>query len=117
MSLFGVSKELQLGSATMMSHMFVPTQQREESSLKEGKRKGRGRAVGFTVNKKPIRGTESSKYSGFSLAECDSLSLAELLPGKKRRSFFFLLSSVMVVGGESSPFWPLGSILIEVSVY
>lgn len=51
-----------------------------------------------------IGGTESSKYSGFSLAECDSFSLANLLPGKKRRSFFFLLSSALVGGDESFPF-------------
>ena len=36
----------------------------------------------------------------------DSLLLAELLTGKKRKSFFFLLGSAMVVGHESSPFWP-----------
>lgn len=64
-----------------------------------------------------IGGTESSKYSGFSLAECDSLSLAKLLPGKKRRSFFLLLSSALVGEGESSPFWPLGSVLIAGSLY
>ena len=44
-----------------------------------------------------------------------SLSLAELLAGKKRKSSFFLLGSAVM--SESSPFWPPNSILNEVSLY
>ena len=44
-----------------------------------------------------------------------SLSLTELLAGKKRKSFFFLLGSAVM--SESPPSWPPTSILMEVSLY
>ena len=46
----------------------------------------------------------------------DSVSLAELWPGKKRKSFFFRLVSA-IREHESSPFWTPNSILIVFSVY
>ena len=45
------------------------------------------------------------------------LSLAELLPGEKRKSFFFLMDWAIIIGHESFPFWPPDPILFEVSVY
>ena len=96
------------GFATVVNSMLVPAQQRRELFWRWGEEARVGLAIG---------GAESSKYSGFSLAECDGLSLAKLLPGKKRRSFFLLLSSALVGEGESSPFWPLGSVLIAGSLY
>lgn len=40
-------------------------------------------------------------------------SLAELLPGKKRKSFPFLVGYAVVTGHESSSFWSSGSVLIQ----
>ena len=39
----------------------------------------------------------------FHQVSCDSLSLAELLPGKKRKSFFFLLDAAIGLGHEDHP--------------
>lgn len=78
------------------------------------------------INKRPMEETRSLKYSGFSLASCEGLSLAELLPGKEK---IFLLMVVVkwchflpemqsvslplwifidlkCYVCESSPFWP-----------
>ena len=47
------------------------------------------------------------------MVELWQFSLAELLPGKKRKSFPFLEGYAIVIGHESSSFWSSGSILIE----
>ena len=95
-----VSKELQLGFCNCGELYASPlTAKRGELFWRWGEEARVGVAIG---------GAESSKYSGFSLAECDSFSLANLLPGNRSRSFFFLLSSALVGGGESFPFWLLG---------
>ena len=47
----------------------------------------------------------------------DSLSLAEVWPGKKRKSYIILPGSTLVVGHENCPFCPPNSTLIEISVY
>ena len=44
---------------------------------------------------------------------CDGLSLADLLPGKERKSFFSLLDCVITIEYKSFPFWPLDSILMK----
>lgn len=84
------------------------SQGEEENSFKEWNRKS-------IVNKEFIGGIESLRYHGFSLS-CDSLSLPELLSGKKRRSFSFL-GSANILGHKSPPICYPDSILIEVSVY
>ena len=65
-----------LGSATMVSHVQVHSKNGEENSIIKGKRK----SGGARVNKEPM---------AFHWLNCDGLSLAELLPGKKRKLFFF----------------------------
>ena len=61
------------------------------------------------VNRESIGGIEISSIGALPWLSCDSLSLAELLPGKKRKSFFFLFGSAVVMGHESSLFWLLDS--------
>lgn len=50
----------------------------------------------------------------FHWLNCDSLSLAELFQGNKRKSVFLLGCASSIVH-EHSPFWPPDSVLIEVS--
>lgn len=68
----------------MVSHIHILTQQEEEDNSKEGKEAGR-----TTVHKVCMV---------FHWLSPDSLSLAELWPGKKRKSFFFFLGSAVVLG-------------------
>ena len=101
MSLFKISKEFQFGVFNHGKTHTSSQQKRRGELIFRGNKKA-GRAIG---NKESIKEIESSKHSGFSLAECNSLSLAKLLSGKKRKSFFFLLGSVTIIGHESFPFW------------
>ena len=79
-------------------------QKNGERELFHGREKEVGRAI---INK---------KSTILPWLSCVSLSLTELLPGKKRKSFFFLLDSLIVWGCESSLFWSPSSTLIDVSV-
>ena len=62
------------------------------------------------------RGTVNKEWMPLHRLNCDSLSLAELLPGKKGKFFLFMLDSALLVGHEKSV-WPPDSVLIKVSVY
>lgn len=57
------------------------------------------------------RGELNKAAMSFHWLRYDNLSLAELLPGRKRKSFFFLLlGSAIVMGNECSYSWPPKSI-------
>ena len=89
MALFRINKEVQFWSCNHGEPHASSEQQREEKLFYRGKEEV-GRA---TVNQGSAGETGSSKCSGSHWLSCDSLSLAELLPGKKRISFFWALQS------------------------
>ena len=68
------------------------------------------------VSRVPCRRLGVPGVVAFHWLSWDSLSLAELLLGKKRKSVF-LLALAIILGGESSPSGFPDSILNEVSVY
>ena len=107
-----ISKELQFGVCNYGEPHASPEQQGEEKLFHRGKEEV-GRAI---VNKVHWRRLGLGSVVAFHCLSCDSLSLAELLAGQEEE-VFFLLGSAMVNTCESSPFWPLNSILSEVSVY
>lgn len=74
----GSTKKCNLGSAALAGHVQVQSNNGEENSLIEGKRKLAGAT---RVSEEPMT---------FHCLSCDNLSLAELMPGKK--SFLFLLA-------------------------
>ena len=84
MSLFRIKKELQFGVCNH-GKPYASLITAKEGQLIEGEKEV-GRAV---VNK---------EYMTLHWLSCDSLSQAELSPGKKRKSFFFLLGSAAVRG-------------------
>ena len=69
------------------------------------------------VNKDSIGGVESLKCSvAFHWLSCDGLSLADLLPSKKRGFSFLLLGCAVIVGCEKFLFW-IPNYFLEFSVY
>lgn len=56
------------------------------------------------ANKVSTGGIERSSIAGFHWLSCDCLLLAELLPGKRRRSFFTLLDSTLTENIKAPPF-------------
>lgn len=79
--------------------------------------RGEGGLGGAVINS-PLEETGSSKYCGFSLAEMwqsllpSSCWVVKWLPSSCWRSSWH-----RVIGHENTPFWPLDSILNEVSVH
>ena len=102
----GISKELQFGVCNYGKPHASPEQQGEEKLFYRGEEE-----VGRAIVNKELRGG----VVAFHWLSCDSLSLAELLLGKKKS--FFLLGSAIHIGHESSPFWPPDSVLSKVSIY
>lgn len=79
--------------------VHIPTWQEEESAFLEGEKEF-GRAV---AEKNPLEELRVKNRVTFHWLNYDSLSLAELLPGKKRKFFFFQWDATVVVGPRSSP--------------
>ena len=84
----------------MASHIQFLPQQGEENSFKVGERQFSSEGYSSLVELRVQR------IMAFHWPSCDGLSLAEFLPGKKRKSFFSLLGSAIFRGQESAPFWP-----------
>ena len=59
--------------------------------------------MGYT-KQSPTGGIESSRHSGFSLAELWA-SLIDGTLAREKEDVFFLLGFAVVIGYESSPFW------------
>ena len=97
----GPAKNCNSGSAAMASHVWVLTHQGEENSFKEGKRK----LGGLQWTKSPLEELRFWSIVAFYWLSCDSVSLAELLPGKRRKFFFLLLDSAISIEYERSSFW------------
>ena len=97
----GSAKNCHLEVATTASYVHIPTWQEEESAFLEGEKEF-GRAV---AEKNPLQELRVKNRVTFHWLNYDSLSLAELLPGKKRKFFFFQWGATVVVGPRSSPFW------------
>ena len=94
----GSAKNCHLEVATTASYVHIPTWQEEESAFLEGEKEF-GRAV---AEKNPLEELRVKNRVTFHWLSYDSLSLAELLPGKKRKFLFFLLDSATIVGHEHS---------------
>lgn len=106
--LFGVKKNWNLESATMVTHVKVPPPQRQDP-FKEGKREMGSEGC----SKWSPSGKQSSKYRGVS---CWVVIASHWLSSCQAR-ISFLLGLAFIVGIESSPFWPPDSVLTQVSVY
>lgn len=106
--LFGVKKNWNLESATMVIHVKVPPPQRQDP-FKEGKREMGSEGC----SKWSPSGKQSSKYRGVS---CWVVIASHWLSSCQAR-ISFLLGLAFIVGIESSPFWPPDSVLTQVSVY
>ena len=100
-SLLWITKKLQFRASIHSKRRASPCAgRRGKPLLKRGKGSWEGHS------KQSTGGIESSKYSGLSLVELWQPLIGWALARKKRKTLFFLLGFAIVIGCESSPFWP-----------
>uniref|UniRef100_A0A8C6FCQ3 Tight junction protein 1 n=1 Tax=Monodon monoceros TaxID=40151 RepID=A0A8C6FCQ3_MONMO len=103
MGLLGINKELQFRVCS-----YCKTQCKTPAKIELFYRGGKGSWEGCS-KQSPLEELRVRSVVVFHWLNCDSLSLAEFLAGKKRKSFFLLGSANSTVH-ECSPFWPPNSI-------
>lgn len=109
MNLFGISKELQLRICNQGRLCASMEQQGEEKTLLYRRRGIWEGCYKWGVHWRNWEFEVWWFIIGWALAGCPWQSRLPV----KRKSFFLLLGSAIKVGCESSPFWPLDSILMR----